>query len=78
MGLRDEIEAANRRAGIGRQHAFAKKQVVRQSDTQIIDMLCARANEVGTAFYKEDAPALRDAVKNLLRAVVIAGKRMQQ
>lgn len=75
--LQAEIAAANKRAGLAQQKGFAKRAVVRQTADQVIDMLCDRAQEALTAFYKGDTAGLREAMRNLQGAVAVAGKRVR-
>lgn len=66
--LQEAIDAANAKAGRNRQKVFAKKSYLRQTDAQVIDMLCSRAAEmmaalVGTGICKQEKLALDEAVK---------------
>lgn len=64
--LQAAIEAANAKAGRSRQKVFAKKSYLKQTDAQVIDMLCDRAQEAmnaTTAEYGVALKALNEAVK---------------
>jgi len=66
--LQEAIDAANAKAGRSRQKVFAKKAYLRQTDAQVIDMLCQRAQEllaavVGIHELKVEKAALAEAVK---------------
>lgn len=71
--LQREIKEANARAGRGRQKVYAKKAYMRQTDAQVIEMLCARANELFAA-VKEKGDT-RAALNGLAEAVRIAERR---
>jgi hypothetical protein len=76
MTLREQIAEANRKAGLDRQRVVGKKMSIRQSDGQIIDMLCSRITDLEEAFYKNGGTdAVREAIRNLASARRIAEKR---
>jgi hypothetical protein len=68
--LREAIGVANSRAGKERQKVFAKKAYLKQTDAQVIDMLCARAEEVVAAFPAKFAA--------LAQAVAVARKHLEK
>jgi hypothetical protein len=64
--LNQAIAEANKRAGLSRQKIYAKKSYLRQTDAQVIEMLCTRMEELIAAgkaqVPKVVYPALAEAV----------------
>jgi hypothetical protein len=61
------------------QKVWGKKTVVKVTADQTIDRLCAAANDVAEAFFKNMGPdIIRDRIKELQGEVAIAGKRIRR
>lgn len=71
--LKQQIEAANKRAGLDRQRTFAKKSYLKQTDSALIGQLCDRADELLVALATNGD--MRTACRNLRTAVTIARRQ---
>lgn len=73
--LRQAIDAANQAAGVGRQKVYSKKTYLKQTEAQVIDMLCDRIEELQAAIKTKGDT--RGALNALAQAGRMARRREQ-
>lgn len=69
------ITESNRKAGVARQRTFAKKTYLKQSDVELIRVLCDRADDLFAAHAK--GQDLRTALNDLKLAVSVARRQKE-